>query len=154
MLLAVGVGLASAVLPFIAIEVYLLGAAALVDDAQLVGMAVGAAAGQAVGKIVWYYVGLGVLRIPWLQRRAEARGRWSGRVARWREEAEHRPWWTAGLVALSSFASIPPFSVISVLAGTVRMALWSFVLVTFVTRVARFLLLVYTPGVAEALFLT
>ncbi|TDQ53710.1 hypothetical protein [Actinorugispora endophytica] len=149
--LAFLVALASALLPFINIEVYLVGAAALVRDGWLPAMAVAAGAGQTLGKIAYYYMGRGVLTTPWLRRKASTPGRWSGHVIRWKKKAEGRPLWTAGLVAVSSFASVPPFMVVSVLAGTVRMPLAAFVAVTAVTRTARFLLLVYAPGAALAL---
>lgn len=144
--------LASGLVPVLNIELYLVGAAALVDDGALAAMAVAAAAGQTLGKIPYYYVGRGALTTPWLRRRAERAGRWGERAARWRKRAEARPLWGGGLVALSSFASVPPFMVVSVLAGTVRMPLWIFLTVTMVTRTARFLVVVFAPGWAMAAF--
>ncbi|GAA3745721.1 VTT domain-containing protein [Salinactinospora qingdaonensis] len=143
--------LLSALLPFINIELYLLGAAALSGDGVLVAMAVAAGAGQTIGKVVYYYLGKGVLTAGWLRRRAEKSGGWSEKMARWRRRVEGRPWWTGALVGLSSLTSVPPFMVVSVLAGTLRMSLVAFVAVTMVTRTARFLLLVYAPGVAGAI---
>ncbi|CAM4053899.1 hypothetical protein GCM10009799_28430 [Nocardiopsis rhodophaea] len=148
--LAFSFGLVSALLPFLNVELYLLGAAALMGDGALFAMAVAAGLGQTLGKIVYYYLGKGVLTIPWLKRRSATPSRWSERVAQWRAKAEGRPWWAAGLLGVSSFSSIPPFMVIAVLAGTVRMPLWSFVTVTMATRTARFLLLVYAPGTVMA----
>ncbi|GLU46576.1 VTT domain-containing protein [Nocardiopsis ansamitocini] len=145
------VALAASLLPFLNIEVYLVGAAALLEDGWLLPMAVAAAAGQTLGKVPYYYAGRGVLTVGWLRRKTEKPGRWSERVASLRQKAEGRPLWTAGLVALSSFASVPPFMVVSVLAGTVRMPLAAFVVVTMVTRTARFAVLVYAPGVAAGL---
>lgn len=149
--LAFLVALAASLLPFLNIEIYLLGAAALVDGGWLAGMAVAAAAGQTAGKVAYYGAGRGALTVPWLRRRAEKPNRWSARAARWQEKAAGRPVWAAGLVAVSSFASVPPFTVVSVLAGVVRMPLSVFVAVTMVTRTARFVLLVYAPGAVLAL---
>ncbi|MFC3999542.1 VTT domain-containing protein [Nocardiopsis sediminis] len=149
--LAFAVALASALLPVLNIELYLLGAASLSGGPVLSAMAVAAAAGQTLGKVAYYYLGRGVLDLPWLRRRAATTGRWGERIAGLRAKAEGRPWWTAGLVAVSSFASIPPFMVVCVLAGTVRMPVWAFVAVTMATRSARFLLLVFAPGTAMAL---
>ncbi|GAA3749912.1 membrane protein YqaA with SNARE-associated domain [Spinactinospora alkalitolerans] len=150
--LAFLVGLTSALLPFVNIEIYLVSAAALAGDGVLLvtGMAVAAGAGQTLGKVAYYYMGRGVLNVPWLRRRAEKPGKWSERAAGWREKAQRRPVWAAGLVAVSSFASIPPFMVVSVLAGTVRMPLPVFLVITMATRTVRFLILVYAPGVAAA----
>ncbi|RNL84746.1 VTT domain-containing protein [Halostreptopolyspora alba] len=145
-------GLASALLPVLNVELYLVGAAtAISGEGALFAMAVAAGFGQTAGKVGYYYVGRGALDIPWLRRRAEKPNRWSERVSGWRRRAEGSPWWTAGLVGVSSLTSVPPFMVICVLAGTVRMPFLAFVTVTFVTRTARFLLLVYAPGVAMAL---
>lgn len=151
-LLALLFGLASALFPVLNVELYLVGAAtAMSSDGALFAMATAAGFGQTVGKIAYYYMGRGALDIPWLRRKAEKPSRWSERVAGWRSKAEGRPWWTAGLIGVSSLISIPPFMVICVLAGTVRMPLVTFVAVTFVTRTARFLLPVYAPGTAMAL---
>ncbi|MDA8370778.1 MAG: VTT domain-containing protein [Nocardiopsaceae bacterium] len=144
-------GLASALLPFLNVELYLLGAAALLSDGALFAMALAAGTGQTLGKVFYYYLGRGVLDIPWLKRKSEAKGRWRERMARWRMKIEGRPLWTAGLVGVSSLTSIPPFMVVCVLAGTVRMPVASFVAVTMLTRTARFLLLVYAPGAAMGL---
>jgi membrane protein YqaA with SNARE-associated domain len=144
-------GLVSALVPVLNVEVYLVGAAALTADGALFAMAVGAGAGQTLGKVAYYYLGRGALNLPWLARRAEKGGKWTERAERLRARAQGRPLWTAGLVGISSFSSIPPFMVVSVLAGTVRMPLSAFLAVTMVTRTARFLLLVYAPGVAMAI---
>ncbi|GAB3704847.1 hypothetical protein [Nocardiopsis oceani] len=144
--LAFVVATAAGLVPLINIELYLVGAVAVLDDGALVAMAVAAAVGQTLGKIPYYYVGRGTISAPWLRRRAATPGKWSARVAEWRAKAEARPVWGAGLLALSSFASIPPFMVVSVLAGVVRMNLALFCAVTFVTRAARFLILVLAPA--------
>lgn len=144
--LAFVVATASGLVPLINIELYLLGAVAVLDDGALVAMAVAAAAGQTLGKIPYYYVGYGTISAPWLKRRAATPGKWSERMARWRARAEARPVWGAGLLALSSFASVPPFMVVSVLAGVLRMNLVLFCVITFLTRTARFLILVLAPA--------
>ncbi|HJE59231.1 MAG TPA: hypothetical protein K8V84_12095 [Nocardiopsis listeri] len=145
-LLAFVVATAGGLVPILNIEVYLLGAVATLDDGALVAMAVAAAVGQTLGKIPYYYVGKGTITAPWLKRRAATPGKWATRMADWRAKAEARPIWGAGLLALSSFASIPPFMVVSVLAGVVRMNLVLFCVLTFVTRLARFLILVLAPA--------
>ncbi|WP_159940718.1 MULTISPECIES: hypothetical protein [unclassified Nocardiopsis] len=144
--LAFAVALVSGLVPFINIEVYLVGAVVTLDDGALAAMAVAAGAGQTLGKVPYYYAGRGTLSAPWIRRRAQTPGRWAARVEGWRRKAQERPVWGAGLVALSSFASIPPFVVVSVLAGMVRMNLPLFCAVTFATRTARFLIVVFAPA--------
>lgn len=136
----------SGLFPVLSIEVYLVGAVVTLDDGALVAMAVAAGLGQTLGKLPYYYVGRGSLSTPWLRRRAETPGKWTRRAAHWRSKAEEHPVWGMGLVALSSFASVPPFMVVSVLAGVVRMNPWWFCAITFVTRTARFLVVVLAPA--------
>lgn len=153
--LAFLVATAGGLFPVVSVEVYLVGATALLSDSHLVAMAVAAGVGQTVGKLPYYFVGRGALRLPWLQRQAErstGKGRWSARVAGWRESAEHRPLWLAWTMLVSAFASVPPYMVMCVLAGTVRMNPFAFVAVSLVGRIARFALVVFVPGAALAVF--
>lgn len=149
--LAFVVALVSGAVPVINIELYLVGAVVAMDDGALVAMAVAAGLGQTLGKVPYYYVGRGSISVPWLRRRAQTPGRWAARAEDWRRRAEARPAWGAGLVALSSFASVPPFMVVSVLAGVVRMNVLLFCAVTFATRTARFLIVVFAPAWAMSL---
>ncbi|MFB9799867.1 VTT domain-containing protein [Streptomonospora salina] len=140
-------GLASGVVPVLNVELYLLGLGTLGGGTLLMGAAA-AGLGQTLGKIPYFYIGRGALNVPWLKRRARTPPRWAERAERWRAKAEGRPLWALGLVGVSSLASVPPFMVVSVLAGTVRMPVWSFAAVTFVTRTVRFAVVVYAPGAA------
>lgn len=140
----------SGLIPVINIEVYLVGAVVAFDDGALVAMATAAGLGQTLGKLPYYYVGRGSLSTPWLRRRAATPGKWVFRAARWRQKAEKHPVWGMGLVALSSFASVPPFMVVSVLAGVVRMNPWWFFVITFITRTARLLIVVLAPALVLA----
>ncbi|GAB3449467.1 hypothetical protein GCM10027570_23970 [Streptomonospora sediminis] len=140
-------GAASALVPVLNVELYLVGMGTL-GGGLLFAMAVAAGIGQTVAKILYFYIGRGALNIPWLTRRAETPSRWAQRIERLRVKAEGRPVWTAGLVGFSSLTSIPPFMFVAVLAGTLRMRLAVFLAVTFVTRTVRFAVLVYAPGFA------
>ncbi|ADH69074.1 MULTISPECIES: hypothetical protein [Nocardiopsis] len=144
--LAFVVALVSGLVPVINIEVYLVGAVIAMDDGALVAMAVAAGVGQTLGKLPYYYAGRGTLSAPWIRRRSATPGKWAARAEGWRRRAEERPAWGAGLVAVSSLASVPPFVVVSVLAGVVRMNVVLFALITFVTRTARFLVVVFAPA--------
>ncbi|MFD6950790.1 hypothetical protein A6A08_11590 [Nocardiopsis sp. TSRI0078] len=144
--LAFAVALVSGAVPVVNIEVYLVGAVLAVDDGALAAMAVAAGAGQTLGKVPYYYAGRGSLSVPWIRRRARTPGKWAVRAEGWRRRAEEQPVWGAGLLALSSFASVPPFMVVSVLAGVVRMNVGLFCAVTFLTRTARFLVVVFAPA--------
>lgn len=144
--LAFVAALVSAVVPVLNIELYLVGAVVTTGDGALTAMALAAAAGQTLGKLPYYYAGRGSLSTPWLRRRAATPGKWAARAEAWRLRAEEKPAWGAGLVAVSSLMSVPPFMVVSVLAGVVRINVLLFVGITFLTRAARFLLVVFAPA--------
>ena len=144
--LALLVATVSGLVPLISIELYLVGAVAATDDGALVAMAVAAGVGQTLGKLPYYYVGRGSLSLPWFQRRARTPGQWAARAEVWRVRAEERPLWGMGLLGVSSLVSVPPFMVVSVLAGVVRIGPFWFCAITFLTRTARFLVVVFAPA--------
>ena len=144
--LALLVATLSGLVPLINIELYLVGAVVAVDDGAHVAMAVTAGVGQTLGKLPYYYVGRGSLEIPWFKRRARTPGKWAARAEAWRARAEDSPVWGMGLLAVSSLVSVPPFMVVSVLAGVVRMGPVAFCTVTLLTRTARFLVVVFAPA--------
>ena len=137
--------LLSAFFPPANTEAYLLIMAAK-TDAPLVVLALAAATGQVLGKMAFYLAGYGVVRTPWLQRRAAQRGRF----VRWMEQlsvwcVDHR-WGAIGVVAVSASVGIPPIAATSVLAGTLRMPWWIFGLTAWAGRFVRFLLVLHVPG--------
>jgi membrane protein YqaA with SNARE-associated domain len=148
--LAAGIALIGALVPVFSVEVYLVGAGAVSDGPVLAAMAVAAAAGQTVGKLAYYYMGRGVLTVSWL--RPAKPGRWSERIERWRRRAEDRPLWGAWVMLAGAFASLPPYAVMCVVAGTMRMSLGVFLATSMVGRTARFAVVVFAPNLAVGLF--
>lgn len=142
-LLAMAVALVSALAPFVSIELYLVGATAVTPEGFLAAMAIGAGVVQPLGKLAYYYMGRGMLNVRWL--RPKKPGRWAERMARWRDQAEGRPVWFAAILAASAFASVPPYVLTCVLAGTVRMNVWVFLAVSIPGRIARFAIMVFVP---------
>lgn len=142
-----GYCIVSALLPFVNAEAYLIGLSALVRPPNIWLLALVAAAGQMVGKTVYYYAGRGSLQLPRVMRRKQRPGRWAERLQRLREKAEAKPVYAAGLVLLSAFAGLPPFAAVSVLAGVVRLPVWLFVPLGLVGRYARFAVCLAAPGV-------
>lgn len=141
-----GYCIVSALLPFVNAEAYLLGVAALTRPPNVWLLAFVAAAGQMVGKTLYYYAGRGSLQLPRLMRRKQRPGRWATRIAGWRDRAEGSPLFGAGLVLLSAFVGLPPFAAVSVLAGVVRLPVWIFVPLGLVGRYGRFLVCLLLPG--------
>lgn len=145
-LVTFGYCIISALVPLVNAEAYLLGVAALTHAPNVWTLAGCAAGGQMVGKVVYYLAGRGAVRLPRMMRRKQRPGRWAARLERWRERAEERPVYAAGLVLLSAFVGLPPFAAISVLAGVVRLPAWLFVPLGLAGRYGRFAALLAIPG--------
>jgi membrane protein YqaA with SNARE-associated domain len=133
---------AGALLPFLNTEVYLIGASAVAPRALWVPLVVSGTVGAMAGKVVLYFAGRGVVRLP--------RGRVQARLSAMQTRMEEKP--TAGklLYAVSAFVGIPPFYVTTVAAGAVEMNFAFFLLVGFLGRLIRFALVVALPQMAKA----
>lgn len=127
----------SAMVPLVNIEAYLglRAAVAEVDDVWLLGFV--AAAGQMVGKVLWYFIGSSSLEWGWIKRRVE-KPKSQERLVRWRTRTEERPLLAGALVFVSALTGFPPFAILSVLAGQLRMQLSLFVLLGLAGRWLRF----------------
>ena len=136
-MLAVGTfffAVGSALLPLLNVEIYLIGIA---DRVPHVPYAVIAAAGQSVGKVIWFYAGWHAMRINWLARKMES-PQWQASYAKWHSRIVGRPW-LAGLITFASAATgFPPLAVMAVLAGALRMNFLIFLGTIFVGRALRF----------------
>lgn len=145
-----GVAFASALVPVINIEAYLGLRAAIagVGDLWLLGLV--ASLGQMLGKIIWYYIGASSLEWGWIKRRVE-RPKQQARLVKWRARTEQRPLLAGTLVFVSAVTGFPPFAVISVLAGQLRMNLVLFLLVGLVGRWLRFVAVLAGVGWLEEL---
>ena len=130
-------GFASALFPLVNIEA-ILGVRAAV--AELVGiwlLARVAAVGQMVGKIIWYYLGASALNWGWIRRKVE-QPKNAARLETWRARTHDRPVVAGLLVFVSAASGVPPFAILSVLAGQLRMNLLLFCVIGLVGRWLRF----------------
>jgi membrane protein YqaA with SNARE-associated domain len=133
-----GLSIVSALLPWVNCEVLLLSMSALArSPLDLVNIVLLTSAGQMAGKCALYWAGRGSLRLP--------TGRVAKTVAAWRGKFESCPSGPAALVFISSALGIPPFYVITVLAGAFRMRFGTFVALGAAGRLLRFGLLVILP---------
>ena len=131
-----GVALASAFLPFIPIEAYI--AAAIGESGQTWwALALAATFGQMLGKIAIFLLGRQSMEWAWLQRRMQ-RHNVEKYVVMLHEAAERRRLAVDSLVFVSASVGIPPFAVISLLAGQVKMSLPRFLVIGSVGRFLRF----------------
>ena len=131
-----GASIASALLPLINIEAILVVSVSQAPG-QMWGLLVAATIGQMLGKILWYWGGMHVERAPWVHRQLE-KPKARASLDKWHERAEGRPWFTAGLLFVSASTGIPPYAVTAVLAGTLRVPFWIFMLTGLAGRGLRF----------------
>jgi membrane protein YqaA with SNARE-associated domain len=130
-----------ALLPFVNTEVYLIGAAALVPRALWPPLVVAGTVGAMAGKVLLYYAGRGMVKLPW--RRAQ-RG-----LASMQERMEARPTVGKLLYSVSAVVGLPPFYVTTLAAGAVGMNFVFFLVVGFIGRLIRFAIVVALPGFAK-----
>jgi membrane protein YqaA with SNARE-associated domain len=145
---SVGLGFASALVPVLNIEAYLVGVAAATADGGPLAV-LGATLGQTVGKVVLFVGARRGMRIGRERHRprrsARPPGRWRRRLAVWSERGLallDRPWPAAGVVLTSASVGIPPLAVTSIVAGTRRTPLPVFLACCLVGRLARFVAIV------------
>ena len=131
-----GVALASAFLPFIPIEAYL-GAAVSESTQAWWALALAATFGQMLGKIAIFLLGRQSMQWSWLQKRM-AKYNVEKYVVRLTEAAERRPIAMDGIVLVSASVGLPPFAVISLVAGQLNMSLTRFLVIGSVGRFVRF----------------
>lgn len=135
--------IASALIPVLNAEVYIAAMGATGGSALLLALVGGA--GQMVGKVFWYYAGAGGTKIPAIAR-TMAKPAWQARLHKWQGRILDRPVKTVGLLFLSSFVGLPPFAVISVLAGVLEIRLWIFLVTGLAGRFLRFWIILSGAG--------
>ncbi len=101
--------------------------------------------GHVLGKAVWYWVGTLGDKVT------------NPRVHRWvvraRELSVQHERFGVGLMAMSAFASVPPFQLTIVAAGVVRAPLTATLGVAFLGRLARFGLIAAFPSAVSEILL-
>jgi membrane protein YqaA with SNARE-associated domain len=95
-------------------------------------------------KSVIYYAGRGVLSLPL--------GRYQARLQAAAQKLHRSSLGPGGFVFLSSTTGIPPFTVVSILAGTMRIPIAVFLLPGLAGRLVRFGILVLFPQAAREIF--
>jgi membrane protein YqaA with SNARE-associated domain len=137
--------LATALIPLGPPEAYILlyCAAGHAAPQWALAVAVAAAAGQMVGKLVVFQLVRGSTRKP---HRLTQRLRLEGLIRRTADHGLHHPRQLAGLVAVSALVGLPPLAVVSPIAGAARMRRRMFFLYGFVGRLGRFSILAFAPA--------
>lgn len=139
--------LVSALVPAVNIEAVLAVMTTQTGTGQAV-LALTAAVGQMVGKTAWYAAGRYGAHTAWMSRRL-GEHRLRAAVSKWEARANGRAGYTAGLLFVSAAAGLPPYMVMAVLAGVLRVPVPLFLLTGLAGRFLRFWAI--TAGVSAML---
>ena len=131
------VGFVSGLVPFVNSEIYLVAVSTMVSRQALIPVALLSAAGQMVAKTIIFYAGRGVfsLKMHKLEGRIEA------------VQRKFKDWETRidALILFSATVGLPPFYVVSFVAGAAKLHYIRFLASGFVGRSIRFAVIVYFP---------
>ncbi|KRB77321.1 hypothetical protein ASE01_11345 [Nocardioides sp. Root190] len=132
---------ASALLPFLPMEAYILAAgAAEGGTGAAISLGIAAGAGATVGKIVWYEVARRGAESAWAQRKLSS-PKVKANYEKWVERMQGRPVYGIGIMFLAASVGIPPLLAMAAVGGLLKMPLWAFIPTVFVGRTIRFTLL-------------
>lgn len=145
LLTLVVLGFGSALVPVLNIEAYLAVRAAVSEVDAVWALSLAAAVGQMAGKLVWYQLGASSLSWGWVRRRFE-RPKATARLELWRARTHARPVLAGSLVLVSAFSGLPPFAVLAVVAGQLRMHLALFLVLGVAGRWLRFVVVLGGVG--------
>jgi membrane protein YqaA with SNARE-associated domain len=132
-----GVAFVSGFVPFVNIEAYLVAAVVFGGASSSASLAAASAIGQMAAKSLLYFSGRGILRLPFhrhVKRMDEIRDRLT-------RHAGH----SGALLFVSALAGFPPFYVVSILAGALRLPFALFLSTGLLGRFVRFGLFVVFP---------
>ena len=135
------ISIASALLPFLPIEVYILGAGAAEPGVPAaVSLGIAAGAGATVGKIIWYEAARRGVDSAWAQKKLSQPKVKAG-YEKWVGRMRGRPWYGAAIMFVAASVGIPPLLVMAAVGGMLKMPMWVFVPTVFIGRSLRFTLL-------------
>jgi len=139
-LLCFMLSIVSALVPWVNGEVILLSLTALAHSHwSRVFLVLSASAGQMAGKCVLYWAGKGIIPLKSCRLKEI--------VAAWKSRIEQSPAKLLSLVFVSSAVGIPPFYVITILAGALRVRFGPFFTLGTCGRLVRFGVLAFLPWI-------
>ncbi|HEX4418452.1 MAG TPA: VTT domain-containing protein [Kofleriaceae bacterium] len=139
---AFAVGAISSLIPFVSIDLFLIGLTVATGTSLAVALPVVllASAGQLAGKLPIYWASRGAANLP--DRHRERLERMRARITRW-QNAPHL------ILAVSALVGLPPFSLMATAAGILEIRLRSFCVVVFAGRAARFAIVIAVTALAS-----
>lgn len=136
-----GLSIASALLPFLPIEAFIVGGAAAQPGVPAaISLGIAAGAGATVGKIIWYQLARRGSESAWAQKKLSSPKVKAG-YERWTARMEGRPVYAGVVMFIAASVGIPPLLAMAAVAGMLKMPMWVFVPTVFVGRSLRFGLL-------------
>ncbi|MCX6401443.1 MAG: VTT domain-containing protein [Propionibacteriales bacterium] len=133
--------IASALLPFLPMEVYIVGAGAAEGGTPAaIALGIAAGAGATVGKVVWYEAARRGAETAWVQKKLSSPKVKAG-YEKWVARMQGRPWYAIGVMFVAASVGLPPLLVMAAVGGLLKMPLWAFIPTVFVGRTIRFTLL-------------
>jgi membrane protein YqaA with SNARE-associated domain len=130
--------LASALFPWVNGEVLMLSLSAITrSPVHLAGLVLLASAGQMTGKSILYWAGYGALPMK--------KGRIANVVNFWRARVERSSKKAMGLLFVSAICGIPPFYIMSILSGTLRLPFSRFLAIGACGRLLHFGVIMLIP---------
>jgi membrane protein YqaA with SNARE-associated domain len=131
------VGFVSGLVPFVNSELYLVAVSPMVSRPALLPIALLSATGQMAAKTIIFYAGRGVFKINMgkLDRKIEAVQQ---KFQEWENKAD-------ALMLISAAVGLPPFYVVSFVAGALKLHYIRFFAAGIIGRSIRFTAIVYFP---------
>ncbi len=131
----------SALLPFLPMEAYILGAGAAAPGVPTaISLGIAAGGGATIGKIIWYEVARRGIDSKWAQKKLDKPKIKAG-YEKWVARMRGRPVYSASIMFIAASVGIPPLLVMAAVGGLLKMPLWVFIPTVFVGRTVRFTLL-------------
>ena len=120
--------------PIINAEVYLATAGAMSERSMIIPLVLAGTLGQMTAKTAIFFAGQGMLRLP-VARDSERMQRVLAKAKAWRGPVEL-------FVFISAVVGIPPFYIVSLLGGALKLRPWHFIVLGLVGRFIRFYIVV------------
>jgi len=131
------IGFVSGLVPFVNSELYLVAVSTIAARHSLAPIALLTAAGQMVAKTILFYAGRGVFNINM--------GKFEKKIESVQEKFQDWENKVDALILLSAFVGIPPFYVVSFVAGALKLHYIRFLAAGMVGRSVRFAVIIYFP---------
>ena len=133
----------SGIVPLMNSELFMLYLGSTASHSQFPALIVLAALGQMSAKVVLYYAGRGVLKLPL--------GRGQAKIDALRARLSKSGRAVGGVTFMSAVTGLPSFYAISVIAGTLGWPLSRFLAWGVAGRILRFSVLLLLPGVVKGI---